>query len=274
MENRLHHVFHSSGESAAFIAYLVAGDPNRTTTLALMRGLADTGVDILELGIAFSDPQADGAVNQRAAHRALESGMTLDQLFTLIEDFRKTHPHTPIVLFSYLNPIYVYGASLFCKKAKQAGADALLLLDFPLEERQREAFPTEGLTLISLIAPTTSTKRLATIAQNSEGFIYAVSRLGVTGKSPSTLQNKETSTLTDTLRPFISRISAHTHTPICVGFGIDSPQKAAQIAQIAQGVVVGSAIVEQIERFGKDADCVEKICAFVKPLIDATKKTN
>ena len=184
MDNRIDSTFlklATTGE-AAFVAYVSAGDPGIESSLQVIRSLADSGADIIELGVPFSDPQADGIVNQLAAERALKAGMSVPKLMTLIKEFRKTH-ETPLVLFTYLNPVYAYGYEKFHTDAAAAGADGILLLDLPPDEiaNNKELTSSAGLKHITLISPSTPPERVKMLAEQSEGFIYALSRMGVTG---------------------------------------------------------------------------------------------
>ena len=245
----------------AFVAYIAAGDPDFDTSLEIMKTLADLGADIIELGLPFSDPLADGIVNQMAADRALKSGMTTPRVLELIRRFRASH-ETPIVLFTYLNPVFTYGFEAFHHDAAAAGADGILLLDLPPDEA---ALNTDlaigaGLKHIRLIAPTTPQERVKLLAQVSEGFIYALSRTGVTGAHGAPSQN---------IAQIVSSIKQHTDVPVCVGFGISTPEQAAMVADAADGVIVGSAIVKQVELHPETA--AQAVRDFTAPLIAAVK---
>lgn len=248
-------------EKKAFVAYVSAGDPGFEISLEVIKGLADAEADIIELGVPFSDPLADGIVNQMAADRALKAGMTTPKVLELVKEFRKTH-QTPVVLFTYLNPIYAYGYEKFLADAEEAGIDGLLMLDLPPDEAKlnEELHKESSLKTITLIAPTSPDDRIELLANQSEGFIYALSRTGVTGA-----HGGPSAAVADT----VARIKAHTETPVCVGFGITTPEQAAQVAEHADGVVVGSAIVKQIQNNPENA--VQAVIDFTKPLIDATK---
>lgn len=247
----------------AFVAYVAAGDPDFERSLEILQNLADAGADIIELGLPFSDPLADGIVNQMAADRALKAGMTTRRSLDLIRRFRETH-QTPIVLFTYLNPVFTYGFEAFHKDAAAAGADGILLLDLPPDEAEQNAETAhgEGLKHIRLIAPTTPAERVSMLAKSSEGFIYALSRTGVTGGHVAPSAN---------IASQVAAIKAHTDTPVCVGFGITTPDQAQMVAAAADGVIVGSAIVKQVELNAASADVAEKVRAFTAPLIAATK---
>lgn len=261
--NRIDAAFRKLRESRtkAFVAYVAAGDPGFDESLAVIDALAEAGADVIELGLPFSDPLADGIVNQLAAERALKAGMTTARCLDLIREFRKTRD-TPIVLFTYLNPIFTYGYERFHRDAAAAGADGILLLDLPPDEaaRNTELAREEGLRHIRLIAPTTPDPRVEFLATGAEGFIYALSRTGVTGAhgAPS-----------EQIAQQVARITRHTETPVCVGFGITTPDQARDVATAADGIIVGSAIVKQIQDHpGRPAEAVRE---FVTPLIDAVK---
>ncbi len=248
---------------AAFVAYICAGDPDMTRCLEIMRELEKAGVDVIELGVPFSDPMADGIVNQMAAHRALEAGATLPKVLDLVRSFRG-ESDLPLVLFTYLNPVYTYGFGRFHHEAAAAGADGVLLLDLPPDESPRNAELEElpDLRHIRLIAPTTPKDRLPMLAGSSEGFIYYVSRAGVTGAQAS---------LAAGIAENVAAIRRHTDLPIAVGFGISTPEQAAEVARAADGVVVGSAIVRQIEEHASAPDSAGRVGDFVRPLVDATR---
>ena len=264
MSNRIDITFQRLQKSrqAAFVAYVCAGDPTADTSLEIIRSLADAGADIIELGVAFSDPQADGIVNQLAAERALNSGMTLAKLMQLMRDFRTTH-ETPIVLFTYLNPVYTYGYEKFHADAAAAGADGILMLDLPPDEIRynQEMVDAHDLKRITLISPSTPPARMKILAEQSEGFIYALSRMGVTGA-----QAAPSAAVGD----LVASIKQYTDTPICVGFGISNPEQAAEVASASDGVVVGSAIVNQIAENATANNVAEIVNQFTKPLIDAS----
>lgn len=263
MSNRIDSTFARlrAASQKAFVAYVAAGDPNFETSLEIIKTLADTGADIIELGLPFSDPLADGIVNQLAADRALKSGMTTIRAIELIRRFRETH-ETPIVLFTYLNPVFTYGFEDFHRDAAAAGADGILLLDLPPDEAalNKDLAIGAGLKHIRLIAPTTPPERVKILAESAEGFIYALSRTGVTGSHGAPAAN---------LAAFVASIKAHTEVPVCVGFGITTPDQAALVAQVADGVIVGSAIVKQVELHPENA--AQAVRDFSAPLIAATK---
>jgi tryptophan synthase alpha chain len=261
--NRIDTLFNrlkSEGRSA-MVAYITGGDPTIAASAKVALALADAGVDILELGVPFSDPLADGATIQAAAGRALAAGASVSGILELIREIRKSS-EIPIVLFAYLNPVYTYGFGKFQADAKAAGADGLLLLDLPPSEaiRNEELAPGSSLHTIRLIAPTTPEERLLEITGVAEGFIYYVSREGVTG---------EQSSLSSDIAARVQAIKALTDVPVAVGFGISNPDQAATVAALADGVVVGSAIVRKIGEIGDTADLPGKIAAFVRPIAEA-----
>ncbi len=263
MPDRLSATFQQlrAANQKAFIAYIAAGDPDFEKSLDIMVTLAGQGADIIELGLPFSDPLADGIVNQLAAERALNGGMTTGRALDLIRAFRSTH-QTPIVLFTYLNPVFRYGFEKFHLDAAAAGADGILLLDLPPDEAalNPDLAIGAGLKHIRLIAPTTPPARVKLLARSSEGFIYALSRTGVTGAHGAPADN---------IAEFVASIKAHTDVPVCVGFGISTPAQAAMVAMAADGVIVGSAIVRQIELHQNHP--AEAVREFTAPLIAAVK---
>ncbi|MDF1815762.1 MAG: tryptophan synthase subunit alpha [Verrucomicrobiales bacterium] len=248
---------------SAFVAYVCAGDPNMDQSLKIMKALESAGADIIELGVPFSDPMADGIVNQMASHRALEAGGTFPGVLDLVKKFRETS-EVPVVLFTYLNPVYTYGFERFHKDSASAGVDGVLLLDLPPEEaaRNNDIQETSELKHIRLIAPTTPEERIPRLASSAEGFIYYVSREGVTGAQTS---------LAEGISENVENIRKHTDVPVVVGFGISTPEQSATVAQSADGVVVGSAIVRVVEKYADDPDVAARVEAFVKPLVDGAK---
>lgn len=241
---------------------MAAGDPSFELSLEVMHTLADIGADVIELGLPFSDPLADGIVNQMAADRALKSGMTTARTLELIKAFREKNDTTPIVLFTYLNPIFTYGFSRFQQDAVAAGADGILLLDLPPDEAELSAELAENQSLshIRLIAPSTPPDRIKMLAEKAEGFIYALSRSGVTGGHSAPAA---------TIPAQVAAIKKHTSVPVCVGFGISNPEQAQLVAKSADGVIVGSAIVKRIEE--NLTNPAQAVRDFAKPLIDAIK---
>ncbi|MCR8725861.1 tryptophan synthase subunit alpha [Frigidibacter sp. ROC022] len=244
-----------------FVSYMMAGDPDVETSLAVMRGLPDAGVDVIELGLPFTDPMADGPVIQKAGQRALDGGMTLDRTLDMVRSFRTSDSTTPIVLMGYYNPIFSRGVPKFLEQAHEAGIDGLIIVDLPPEEDDELCIPAQaaGLNFIRLATPTTDDARLPKVLQNTSGFVYYVSITGITGAAEAVAGD---------VGPEVARIKAHTDLPIVVGFGIKTPEAARSIASIADGCVVGSAIVERISR----GDRPEEVLAFVKSLADGAHR--
>lgn len=247
----------------AFIVYIGAGDPHLDATRQLALAFDHAGVDVLELGVPFSDPLADGLVNQLAAQRGLESGTTPPKMLATVAAIRR-QSQLPIVLYIYFNLIHRVGLERFIAAAAQAGVDGLLVLDLPPEESEtyEARMRAAGMCNIYLVAPTTPEDRLQYIVQRGSGFIYYVSRIGVTGMQSEVAAN---------LAEQVARIRAHTKLPVAVGFGVSNPEQAKLVAQAADGVVVGSAVVNQIAQHGKSPELVSKVSAFVKSLGDAIK---
>ena len=265
MSNRIDQKFAElrTARRAALIAYIAAGDPHLDATRELAWAFEKAGVDILELGVPFSDPLADGVVNQLAAARALAAGTTLHGVLDCVRAIR-AQSELPIVLYTYMNPIYRFGFAEFQRAAEAAGVDGLLILDLPPDEDAHNAELAQQTSLkrIRLIAPTTPPDRIARLTAGASGFVYYVSREGVTG---------ERADIADSLPERLAAIRATTALPIAVGFGISTPEHVRQVARQAEAVVVGSAIVKQIAEFGRDPDLVEKLAAFVRPLAAATR---
>jgi tryptophan synthase alpha chain len=240
----------------AFVAYIVAGDPTPARTPELAAALEAAGVDLLELGVPFSDPLADGIVNQLGAQRALEQGTTLEKVFEIVRTIRRTS-QIPIIFYVYFNMIHHLGTARFLRTCKEVGVDGVLPLDLPPEEAAHEWNDAPDIRRISLIAPTTPEDRIQRIAAASTGFIYYVSREGVTGMQTGVAGGIEAR---------VALIRKHTSIPVCVGFGISNASQARQVASTADGVVVGSAIVDRIAAWGSDSDLAAKLQSFVTPL--------
>jgi len=245
----------------AFVTYVMAGDPDFDASLEIVKGLPGAGVDIIELGIPFTDPMADGPTIQLAGQRALAGGMTLLKTLELATEFRKTDDTTPIVLMGYYNPIYSRGVDRFLDDAKAAGIDGLIVVDLPPEEDAELCIPAQkaGLNFIRLATPTTDDQRLPKVLQNTSGFVYYVSITGITGAAAPEAAD---------VAPEVARIKSQTDLPIIVGFGIRTPEMSEGIARIADGAVVGSAIVSEIAA-GKSAD---EVLSFVKSLADGAHR--
>jgi tryptophan synthase alpha chain len=231
---------------AALVTFLMAGDPDEATALAIVKALPAAGADVIELGMPFTDPMADGPAIQAAGLRALNAGATMVKTLAAVREFRKGEQTTPIILMGYYNPIYIYGVEKFLRDAKAAGVDGLIVVDLPPEEDEELCLPAlkAGLNFIRLATPTTDDKRLPTVLNNTSGFVYYVSITGITGAATPE---------PDKVAPAVARIKRHTQLPVAVGFGVKTAAHARAIAQGADGVVVGSAIVEAV-RTSLDAD--------------------
>ncbi len=254
----------------ALVTYFMGGDPDYDTALSIMKALPEAGSDVIELGMPFSDPMADGPAIQAAGLRALKGGQTLRKTLQMARDFRADDDDTPIVMMGYYNPIYVYGVERFLVDAREAGIDGLIIVDLPPEMDQELCVPAlkAGLNFIRLATPTTDDKRLPTVLQNTSGFVYYVSMTGVTG-----------SALPDTSRVSgaVKRIKEHTDLPVCVGFGVKTARQAKAIGEAADGVVVGTAIVAAIAQCydaeGKQlADPAEAVATLVRGLADGVRE--
>ena len=228
----------------AFVAFITCGDPDLETTVKAVKAAADNGADLVELGIPFSDPTAEGPVIQGANLRALKGGVTTDKVFDMVKELRK-EVTIPLVFMTYANVVFSYGAERFMTNCKEAGIDGIILPDLPFEEKEEfDGICDEyGVDLISLIAPT-SAGRIAMIAKEAKGFIYLVSSLGVTGTR---------SEITTDLSSIVKVIRENTDVPCAIGFGISTPEQAAQMSSISDGAIVGSAIIKILEKHGKDA---------------------
>lgn len=225
---------------AAFIAYVMAGDPDRDTAMAVLKGLPAAGADLIEVGFPFSDPMAEGPSIQLASQRALAAGMTLAGTLAMIAEFRQTDDETPIVLMGYLNPLFHRGYEAFARDAAAAGVDGLIVVDCPPEEADplADALDAVGVSLIRLAAPTTDDKRLPAVIRRTSGFLYYVSVAGVTGVKEADA---------DAVAPAVARLKAASGLPVAVGFGIRTPERAAEVARVADAAVVGSALVDEIK---------------------------
>jgi tryptophan synthase alpha chain len=258
---------------AALVTFTTAGDPDYDTSLALLKALPAAGADVIEMGMPFSDPMADGPAIQASSQRALKAGQTMKKTIAMVREFRKDDADTPLVLMGYYNPIYVYPVDAFLRDAVEAGVDGLIVVDVPPEEDEELCIPAikAGLNFIRLATPTTDEKRLPAVLANTSGFVYYVSIAGITGtKAPDASE----------VHAHVGRIKAHTDLPIAVGFGVKTPEQARMIASGADGVVVGSALVELIrESLGSDGrggpDTVKQVTKLVEQLAGAlrTKQT-
>src|ERR1700693_565778 len=271
LKNRIDNCFAQlrAAKRKGFIPYICAGDPNLKRTVDLAFALERAGADLLELGLPFSDPLADGIVNQLAAQRALAVGTTIRGVFDCVREIRR-NSQIPIVLYSYLNPIFQFGADKFHREAENAGVDGLLILDLPPEEDTLELdclnqSSSGSLVHVRLIAPTTPPERIERIANSAKGFLYYVSRAGVTGAQES---------LASSLKEKVAELRKHSNLPIAVGFGISNPDQAREVAQHAEAVVVGSAIVNLHGHHGHSSEMVEKVSAFASQIATAIKSLN
>ncbi|MFS8114656.1 tryptophan synthase subunit alpha [Rhizobium jaguaris] len=253
----------------ALVTYFMGGDPDYETSLGIMKALPEAGADVIELGMPFSDPMADGPAIQLAGQRALKAGQTLKKTLQLATDFRKTDNDTPIVMMGYYNPIYIYGVEKFLEDALAAGIDGLIVVDLPPEMDDELCIPAirKGINFIRLATPTTDDKRLPTVLNNTSGFVYYVSMNGITGSAlpdPSLVSGA------------VKRIKQHTDLPVCVGFGVKTAEHAKLIGASADGVVVGTAIVNQIAtsltKDGKaSADTIQAVATLVRGLSTGTR---
>ena len=249
---------------AGLVAFLTAGDPDRETSLALVRGLPGAGADLIEIGMPFTDPMADGPAIQAASLRALAAGMTLSGTLDLVRAFRTGDAETPVILMGYFNPIYRYGVARFLTDAKTAGVDGLIVVDLPPEEDEELCLPAlaAGISFIRLATPTTDDARLPAVLRHTSGFVYYVSIAGITGTAAASDQ---------AIIEAVTRLRGHTELPVAVGFGITSRDRAAAVAKVADAAVVGSAIVSRLAA-GLDADgkaragLVDDVLGFVRDL--------
>lgn len=225
---------------SAFVTFVMAGDPDPSTSLEIIKALPKAGADVIEIGMPFTDPMADGPSIQAAGLRALKAGMTLKKTLELVRGFRKDDNATPIVLMGYYNPIYIYGVDKFLVDAKSAGVDGLIIVDLPPEEDDELCLPAmkAGLNFIRLATPTTDDKRLPAVLANTSGFVYYVSITGITGAAAAD---------SSAVSAAVARIKRHTKLPVCVGFGIRTPETARAIASHANGAVVGTALVDALK---------------------------
>ena len=261
--SRIAQTFAQLGNQKALIAYITAGDPNLTTTLAMMHSMAENGADIIELGIPFSDPMADGPTIQRAVERALAQNVSLRDVLATVKQFRQSNERTPVVLMGYLNPIHNMGYQAFAQAAAEVGVDGVLTVDSPIETIAplKDALAQHHIDNIFLVAPTTSEARMQAIAEHASGFVYYVSLKGVTGSAQLN---------TDEVAAKIAVLRQHIKLPIGVGFGISDAESAAKIAAVADAVIVGSRIVKEIENnAGSEAKAVGALVKSLKQAVGA-----
>ncbi|WP_295472025.1 tryptophan synthase subunit alpha [uncultured Pseudomonas sp.] len=249
---------------AALVTFITAGDPGYDTSLKILKGLPAAGADVIELGMPFTDPMADGVAIQLATLRALDAGQTLAKTLQMVREFRADDSTTPIVLMGYYNPIHRFGVDAFVAQAKEAGVDGLIIVDLPPEHDGELATPAQasGIDFIRLTTPTTDDARLPRVLERSSGFVYYVSVAGVTGAGSAT---------TEHVTEAIERLRRHTSLPISVGFGIRTPEQAAAIARLADGVVVGSALVDQIAKAGSPEQAVDGVLSLCAALAEGVR---
>ncbi len=250
---------------AAFVSYVIAGDPDRETALAILKGLPGAGADLIEVGFPFSDPMAEGPPIQRAAQRALAKGMTLAGTLELISEFRKGDQETPIILMGYANPLVTWGYEAFARDAAAAGVDGLIVVDIPPEEADplADALDANGLSLIRLATPTSDDERLKVIARRTSGFVYYVSVAGVTGVKEADAA---------AVAPNVERVRKVSGLPVAVGFGIKTPERAAAIARVADAAVVGSALVDVVaDALAANESVTDQVLSKVQSLAQAVR---
>jgi tryptophan synthase alpha chain len=250
---------------AAFVAYVMAGDPDAATALDILKGLPGAGADIIELGYPFSDPMAEGPPIQRAAQRALAKGMTLKGTLDLVRAFREGDEATPVILMGYLNPLITWGFDGFAREAAAAGVDGVIVVDCPPEEADplADAFDAAGISLIRLATPTSDDHRLTTVVRRTSGFVYYVSVAGVTGVKEADA---------DAVAPAVARVRKASGLPVAVGFGIRTPERAAEIARVADAAVVGSALVDEVAAsLAVNEDVTARVLSKVNSLAKAVR---
>ncbi len=249
---------------AALVTFVTAGDPNYDASLAILKGLPAAGADVIELGMPFTDPMADGPAIQLANIRALAAKQDLAKTLQMVREFRKEEQDTPLVLMGYFNPIHKMGVARFIAEAVEAGVDGLIVVDLPPEHNAYLCDPAQaaGLDFIRLTTPTTDDQRLPKVLNGSSGFVYYVSVAGVTGAGSATIEHVEQA---------VARLRRHTDLPISIGFGIRTPEHAATIARLADGVVVGSALIDQIANAENDAQAVDGVLGLCKSLADGVR---
>ena len=249
---------------AALVNFVTAGDPNYDASLAILKGLPAAGADVIELGMPFTDPMADGPAIQLANIRTLEGGQDLAKTLQMVREFREGEQATPLVLMGYFNPIHKYGVERFIAEAKASGVDGLIVVDLPPEHNVDLCDPAQaaGIDFIRLTTPTTDDKRLPKVLNGSSGFVYYVSVAGVTGAGSATLDHVEQA---------VTRLRRHTDLPLCIGFGIRTPEHAATIARLAEGVVVGSALIDQIANASSNEQAVDGVLSLCAALAEGVR---
>ena len=244
----------------ALVTYVMGGDPDLATSQAILNALPQAGADVIELGLPFSDPMADGVVIQMAGQRALKAGQTLLGVLGMVEEFRRKDETTPIVMMGYYNPIYSFGVDRFIAAAREAGVDGLIIVDLPAEEDNELCIPAlkAGLNFIRLTTPTTDDRRLPTVLENTSGFVYYVSMTGITGAA---IKSRAA------VGEAVQRIKSHTHLPVAVGFGIKTAEDAAEIGKYSDGVVVGTVLVDAVAKSLDNGKATDRTVAAVRDLV-------
>jgi len=272
LKNRINECFKklSIENKSALVTFTMMGDPNIETSFEILKGLPRAGADIIEIGTPFTDPMADGPIIQESGKRALKAGITLEKTLELVKRFREENSHTPIILMGYFNPIYIYGVDKFIKDAGSVGLDGLIVVDLPPEEDEELCIPAiaQDLDFIRLVAPTTGENRLPVVLKNASGFIYYISITGITGG-----KGAEEGAIAEA----ITRLRKSTKLPICVGFGVKTSEQASQLAKFADGVVVGSALIDIIGKnipSGNQSSkrCINAVLSLVNDLAEGVGK--
>lgn len=249
---------------AALVTFVTAGDPDYATSLEILKGLPEAGADVIELGMPFTDPMADGPAIQLANIRALGGGQNMAKTLQMVREFRAGNQDTPLVLMGYYNPIFCYGVERFIKDAKEVGVDGLIVVDLPPEHNDELCDPAQaaGIDFIRLTTPTTDDARLPTVLNGSSGFVYYVSVAGVTGAGAATM---------DQVEEAVTRLRRHTDLPLCIGFGIRTPEHAAEVAKRADGAVVGSALIDRIAKASSKEQAVGDVLGLCRELAEGVR---
>ncbi|MFV3387092.1 tryptophan synthase subunit alpha [Pseudomonas sp. NY15364] len=249
---------------AALVTFITAGDPDYATSLSILKGLPDAGADVIELGMPFTDPMADGPAIQLANIRALAGKQGMQQTLQMVREFRQGNQSTPLVLMGYYNPIFVYGVERFISDAKEAGVDGLIVVDLPPEHNDELCEPAQsaGIDFIRLTTPTTDDDRLPTVLAGSSGFVYYVSVAGVTGAGAATMDHVEEA---------VARLRRHTDLPVCIGFGIRTPEHATEVAKRAEGAVVGSALIDKIAEAKSPQQAIDGVLGLCRELAEGVR---
>lgn len=264
--SRLHNRFAElkAENRAALVTFITAGDPDYATSLEILKGLPDAGADVIELGMPFTDPMADGPAIQLANIRALDGKQNMLKTLQMVREFRTGNQDTPLVLMGYYNPIFCYGVERFIADAKAAGVDGLIVVDLPPEHNDELCEPAQaaGIDFIRLTTPTTDDERLPTVLNGSSGFVYYVSVAGVTGAGAATMDHVEEA---------VARLRRHTDLPVCIGFGIRTPEHAAEVAKRAEGAVVGSALIDKIAEATSPSEAVNGVLSLCRELAEGVR---